>query len=135
MINESEVITAIEEIQKSEKNSSVPMSQQVAQARSLLLTTLQGQLTNHLVEQLQTQDKGVPFINIDNDPPQLAAIKKVINCLYHAEEALKTWEGMSSYFKMAKGSYSAISQLYSALSLLTDATPEIQAIFANNYSL
>ena len=66
----------------------------------------------------------MPFINIENDPPALAGIKKVINCLYHAEEALKTLESISAkegYLKMAKDGFAAMRQLYNSLALLHDA--------------
>lgn len=72
----------------------VPLSQQINKARKLLLKTLKDQLDDLVVTKLVEQEKGVPFIDFGDDPPQIVTIKKVINCLYHAEEGFKYYESV-----------------------------------------
>ena len=122
------------------KEPAVVYSEQIAQVRALLLETLQNQLAEPLAKSLIPQVEGVPFIHLDLDPPQIAAIKKVINCLYHAEEATKSWEqtDFSSKWQMARSApktVAMLTQIYKSLALLNDATPEIQAVVMNNYAL
>lgn len=123
------------------KESSVlTYSVQIAQVRELLLTTLRNQLAQPISSGLTPEKIGVPFLHINQDPPQLAAIKKVINCLYHAEEAAKAWENtdFSSSWQMAAAipqTVGMLNQLYKSIALLNDATPEIQSLITNNYSL
>lgn len=117
-----------------------PLSEQITQTRALLLTTFQNQLAQPLTERLVSEKKGVPFLYIDNDPPQIAAIKKVVNCLYHAEQAAIAWEktNYSSAWQKAVSApktLSMLNQLYKAVALLNDATPEIQTIVTNNYAI
>ncbi|RUR17739.1 SdhB [Legionella sp. km535] len=117
-----------------------PLSVKINRARNSLLQSLQNQLETCLAEQLKPEQAGVPFVRIEDDPAQIAAIKKVINALYHAEEAFKIWEttdnsSLRAKITGAKQHYQAITQVYKSLASLNDATPEIQAIIADNYSL
>ncbi|WP_298626903.1 SdhB [uncultured Legionella sp.] len=112
----------------------------IGNARIQLLETLQKQLEACIADQIIPQAEGVPFVNINNDPAQIASIKKVINALYHAEEALKIWEGMDTSTKWGKAKAApqgvlALNQIYKSLGQLNDATPEIQSIIVDNYCL
>lgn len=112
------------------------LSLKIGKARAQLLETLQKQLETCISEQIIPRDEGVPFININNDPPQIASIKKIINALYYAEEGLRI--DTSTAWAMAKGAtqaVSALNQIYKSLSQLNDATPEIQSVIADNYHL
>lgn len=118
----------------------VAYSQQIKEARVYLLEVLQQQLDELLVNELDPQpaEKGVPFINFQYDVPQVAAIKKVINSLYHAEEALRNYENvdastLSGKVKAVPSLAKALIQLYKSISLLNDATPEIRAVIIQNY--
>lgn len=118
----------------------VLLSQKVATARILLLESLTQQLNPILAEQLAPNGNGTPFIDIEADPPQIAAIKKVINCLYHAENALSEWENMdlvslTGVTLFAARGVGALTQIYKSLALLGEATPEIQSLIADNYQL
>ncbi|KTD61275.1 hypothetical protein [Legionella shakespearei] len=117
---------------ESDDNTDV-LSKKIATARTLLLQTLQTQLDDSLTSKLIPNAEGVPFTHFDNDPPQVEAIKKVINCLYHAEHAMNHWEN-TSLTSPAQGVY-AITQVYKALAMFNDASPEIQAIVTDNYAL
>lgn len=121
-------------------SSEILLSQQINEARGLLLQALKAQLDDLLAEKLIPQPSGVPFINFEDDPPQVATLKKVINCLYHAEEAFKSWESIdtSTLWGKAKAApqlIQALIQIYKSLGLLDDATPEIRGVIADNYNL
>jgi hypothetical protein len=109
------------------------LSIKIETARTLLLQALQTQLDDSLASKLTPNDEGVPFTELANEPPQIEAIKKVINALYYAQGAMEDWENTSIYSPQ-KGVY-AITQVYQALALLNDASPEIQAIITDNYAL
>lgn len=116
------------------------LSQLTNETRNLLLQALQAQLDELVADKLVPQTKGVPFINFKEDPPQVVTLKKVINCLYHAEEGFKHWESVdrSSVWGWAKGAkplIEALIQVYKALGMLDDATPEIRKVIADNYNL
>ncbi|MBL7478875.1 SdhB [Legionella bononiensis] len=116
------------------------LAQKINKARNSLLVTLQNQLETCLADKLIPQKQGAPFINFADDPGQIAAIKKVINALYHAEEALKIWEHTDNSTLWAKTKSApkhakALIQVYKSLASLNDATPEIQSLIAENYSL
>ena len=116
----------------------VALSQQITEARLQLLEILKSQLDGLITEQLKPQEQGVPFIDFAGDPPPAVAIKKVMNCLYHAEEGLKIWEKISegSLWDKAKAApqgVSALLHVYKALAMLDDATPEIRWIITENY--
>lgn len=121
-------------------NSTDVFSETISQSRAFLLQTLQNQLDNSLADHLTPENEGVPFINIDEASPPIAAIQKVINALYYAEEGMKLWEGMDTSTTWGKaksvqqGVY-ALTQIYKSLALLNDASPEIQAIVAENYGV
>lgn len=117
---------------ESDDNTDV-LSTKIAKARTLLLQALQKQLDESLTSKLTENAQGVPYTDIDDDPPQIEAIKKVINALYYAEHAMEDWENTSIYSPQ-KGVY-AITQVYKSLTLLNDASPEIQAIVTDNYAL
>lgn len=122
------------------KKLSVPFSQQIAETRTLLLKTMQEQLALPLAKQLKPQKENVPFVHVNILQPQVAAIQKVINSLYYAEETLKAWENLdlSTYMGMAgsvKQGVKGLTQIYNCLALLNDATPEIQALITNNFAL
>ncbi|MGC1181440.1 hypothetical protein [Legionella sp.] len=113
---------------------------QIVQARTSLLKTFQNQLAEPLTKQLVPEKTGVPFLHVNDNPPQIAAIKKVINCLYHAEEAGKAWE-KTNFTSALQGvvtapqTFSMLYQLYKSLAHLNEATPEIQSIILNNHEL
>ncbi len=120
--------------------TSEPLSLTINNARTQLLDTLQRQLATCIADKITPQMSGVPFINIGKDPAQITAIKKVINALYHAEEALKQWESIdastiSGKALAVKQGVSALNQAYKALSQLNEASPEIQSIIVDNYYL
>ena len=121
-------------------SAEVLFSQQIHEARDLLLKALQAQLDDLFAEKLVPQVVGVPFINFDTDPPQVASIKKVINCLYHAEEGRKHWEKLDTrtvggVAKAAPLGIKALIQVYKSVGVLDDATPEIRWLIADNYHL
>ena len=102
---------------------SQPLSQKVAEARVRLLKNLQEQLDDLLANELKPQDKGVPFIGIKGEPPQIQAIKKMINCLYYSEKALIVWEGVEKKgtLEMAMAAPQgvwAINELHKSLAIL-----------------
>ena len=118
----------------------VSLSEQIAQTSALLLTSFQKQLAEPLSERLIPEKEGVPFLYIDHEPAQVAAIKKVVNCLHHAEHAARSWENTNYRNAWQKAmsapqTLSMVNQLYKAVALLNDATPEIQTIVTNNYAL
>ncbi|VEB37326.1 protein SdhB [Legionella sainthelensi] len=118
----------------------VPLSQQINKARKLLLTTLKDQLDDLVVTKLVEQEKGVPFIDFGDDPPQIVTIKKVINCLYHAEEGFKYYESVDKNSVLgkalgAKKYIQALIQIYKSIGMLDDASPEIRRVIADNYYL
>ncbi len=41
------------------------------------------------------KDEGVPFCNFDTEPAPVSQLKKIVNALYHAEEALKAVEQLN----------------------------------------
>jgi hypothetical protein len=127
-------------LQKKAKSSVSEYITRLNSSRSRLLDKFKSTLSKPIADSLNPQENGVPFINIDNDPPQLAAIKKMINSLYFAESALKNWNGMDtrtplSKFAAAHQGVAALSQVYKSLELLTQVTPEIQALLRDNYDL
>lgn len=115
-------------------------SEQLASTREKLLKQFQLQIETTYEDQLKpfdSIDEGEPFIDVESNPPQIAAIKKFINALYHAEEAIKKWEDMdtSSYSGQVlalKQAFDGVSHVYQCLALLNDVTPEIQTLVANN---
>lgn len=116
------------------------LSEQIAQISALLLTSFQKQLAQPLTERLVPEKEGGPFLDIDHEPAQVAAIKKVVNCLYHAEHAARVWENTNYRNAWQKAisapkTLSMVNQLYKAIALLNDATPEIQTIVTNNYAV
>lgn len=81
-----------------------------------------------------------PFEIFPDDPPQVAAIKKVINSLYYAEVALKTWEELKEKNLWGKTLHArqgviALTHVYNSLALLNEETHEIQAIIVTNFAL
>ena len=70
-------------------NSETTTTQQSDEIYLFLLDVLKKQLDKLLSDKLQKQKTGVPFINFQNEPPQVVSIKKVINAIYYTEEALK----------------------------------------------
>nr|WP_277619289.1 hypothetical protein [Legionella norrlandica] len=125
---------------KHNDSSEVLLSQQINEARGSLLKALKAQLDDLLVDKLVPQENGVPFINFENEPPQVATLKKVINCLYHAEKGFESWENIdtSTLWGKAKAApqlIQALIQIYKSLGMLDDATPEIRGVIAENYNL
>lgn len=123
-----------------DKLAEVPLSQQINKVRKLLLQTLKDQLDDLLVTKLIEQEKGIPFVDFGDDPPQVVTIKKVINCLYHAEEGFKHYESIdkSSVLGKALGAkkyIQALIQIYKSIGMLDDASPEIRRVIADNYYL
>ncbi|KTC78393.1 hypothetical protein [Legionella brunensis] len=119
-------------------NSDITLSRQFADTRVYLLDVLNLQLDELLVDKLKPQSVGVPFINFQNDPPQVVAIKKVINSLYHTEKALEHWESVDTttvvgWATAAPSLYKALRQVYKSISMLDDATPEIRRFITQNY--
>lgn len=118
----------------------IPLSQQINKVRKLLLKALKNQLDDLIVTKLVEQKTGVPFIDFGNDPPQVVTIKKVINCLYHAEEGFKYYEGIDKNSILgkalgAKKYIQALIQIYKSIGMLDDASPEIRRVIADNYYL
>lgn len=122
------------------KSSETLLSQQINEVRGLLLKALKTQLDDLVAEKLIPQPSGVPFVDFEKDPPQIASLKKVINCLYHAEEAFKSWESIDTSTLLGKAKAApklirALTQIYKSLGLLDEATPEIRSVIADNYHL
>lgn len=121
-------------------DSEKTLSQHVNDTRGSLLQTLKAQLDELVIEQLTPQPEGIPYINFETDPPQIAALKRVMNSLFYTEEAFKQWERIdsSTYWKKVKSIrelFNALKLLYTALGLLDDASPEIRRIVSDNYNL
>ncbi|HAT1820933.1 TPA: SdhB [Legionella pneumophila] len=135
------LLLSIEVINMPDHNSSdIPLSQQINEVRGLLLKALKAQLDDLIAEKLTPQPSGVPFVHFEKDPPQIATLKKVINCLYHAEEAFKSWESIDTSTLLGKAKAApklirALTQIYKSLGLLDEATPEIRRVIADNYHL
>lgn len=122
------------------KSSETLLSQQINEVRGLLLQALKTQLDDLVAEKLIPQPSGVPFVDFEKDPPQIATLKKVINCLYHAEEAFKSWESIDASTLLGKAKAApklirALTQIYKSLGLLDEASPEIRGVIADNYHL
>jgi hypothetical protein len=122
-----------------DKSLTIPLSQQVTQTRMQLLDLIKNQLDNLLSEQLTPQPLGIPFVDFSHDSPQLTAIKKLMNCLYHAELGLKTWEGMDTStkwntVKSAPQGVGALVEIYQSMVMLNDATPELRELVIANYT-
>lgn len=122
------------------KSSETLLSQQINEVRGLLLQALKTQLDDLVAEKLIPQPSGVPFVDFEKDPPQIATLKKVINCLYHAEEAFKSWESIDTSTLLGKAKAApklihALTQIYKSLGLLDEASPEIRSVIADNYHL
>ncbi|KTD51026.1 hypothetical protein [Legionella quateirensis] len=133
-----EVLTVAEE--QTELQSSVDYAKQIAEARATLLNHLQSSLSAPLAHSLDSQSNGVPYVNFDNDPPQIAAIKRVINSMYYAESAIQIVNKMNTQtvstidkIVLAHQGMVAVSQIYKSVELLRDATPEVSRIIQNNY--
>lgn len=126
-----------------DRNEVAPkFSEQIAATREKILKQFQQQIESIDEDQLRPTDSSgkEPFVHFGSNPPQIAAIKKFINALYHAEQAIKKWENLdtSSYSGQVyavKQAYDGVSHVYNCLALLNDVTPEIQTLVANNYSL
>ncbi|MFO2512761.1 Dot/Icm T4SS effector SdhB [Legionella pneumophila serogroup 2] len=135
------LLLSIEVIKMPDKKSSETLlSQQINEVRGLLLKALKTQLDDLVAEKLIPQPSGVPFVDFEKDPPQIASLKKVINCLYHAEEAFKSWESIDTSTLLGKAKAApklirALTQIYKSLGLLDEATPEIRSVIADNYHL
>lgn len=118
----------------------IPLSQIVAETRIQLLDVLKNQLDDLLADHLIPQESGVPFIDCSPTPPQLAAIKKFFNALYHAEKALECWEAMDissnlNKIKAVPKAIQALKQVYHTMTMLDGATPEFRALIIDNYSI
>ncbi|CEG57066.1 hypothetical protein [Legionella fallonii] len=129
-------------IQESQpKSPPIDYIKKISEAREVLLAKYKSTLSEPLsLSLLEKQEKGVPFINIDNDAPQIAAIKKVINSMYYAEAAIKIWQQIdtSTTFGKAAAAHqgvAALSQLYKSMQLFTEVTPEVQNLIRENYDL
>lgn len=48
----------------------------ISTARTLLLSKFKSTLSPAIADSLNPQEHGVPFVHLDQDPPQIAAIKK-----------------------------------------------------------
>ncbi|HAT2019000.1 TPA: SdhB [Legionella pneumophila] len=135
------LLLSIEVIKMPDKKSSETLlSQQINEVRGLLLQALKTQLDDLVAEKLIPQPSGVPFVDFEKDPPQIATLKKVINCLYHAEEAFKSWESIDTSTLLGKAKAApklihALTQIYKSLGLLDEASPEIRSVIADNYHL
>ncbi|HCR5128579.1 TPA: SdhB [Legionella pneumophila] len=135
------LLLSIEVIKMPDKKSSETLlSQQINEVRGLLLQALKTQLDDLVAEKLIPQPSGVPFVDFEKDPPQIATLKKVINCLYHAEEAFKSWESIDTSTLLGKAKAApklihALTQIYKSLGLLDEASPEIRGVIADNYHL
>jgi transcription antitermination factor NusG len=131
-----------EQVKEEADSSFEELAANVASARTLLLNKFKSTLSNPLARLINPEANGVPFIHFEEQPPQVVAIKKVINCLYYAESALRTIDKMNSNSDsmfnkviLAHQKIAALSQVYKAMSQLNDAAPEIQSIIADNYYL
>lgn len=113
------------------------LSEKVGHARTQLLHTFQTQLDSVLANKLILPEKGLPFVAVEDDAPQVAAIKKVINCLHHAEKGLGIWEQKETLgtWRKFKARFHALYQVYKSVAFLYDATPEIQGLIAENYGI
>ncbi|HDS3849774.1 SdhB [Legionella pneumophila] len=135
------LLLSIEVIKMPDKKpSETLLSQQINEVRGLLLQALKTQLDDLVAEKLIPQPSGVPFVDFEKDPPQIATLKKVINCLYHAEEAFKSWESIDTSTLLGKAKAApklirALTQIYKSLGLLDEASPEIRGVIADNYHL
>ncbi|KTD79349.1 hypothetical protein [Legionella waltersii] len=131
-------------------DASIKLSEQIANARDKLLKRFQSQMQTTYDGELtpfDSYDEGEPFIGFGSSPPQIAAVKKIINSLYHAEQAVKQWEewdtstSIHNALSIEQGAkrvarvYKGVTHVYNSLAFLNDATPEIQALVSRNYAL
>ncbi len=135
-------VTQIEQLETSSKPTiKIDYVKKIAEAREGLLTKYKSTLSEPLsVSLLEQQEEGVPFINIDDDAPQIAALKKMINSLYYAEAAIKIWQEIdtsTTFNKLAAAhqGLAALSQLYKSLQLFTEVSSEGQNLIRENYDL
>ncbi len=113
-------------------NSETTTTQQSDEIYLFLLDILEKQLDELLADKLIKQKTGVPFIDFQNDPPQVVSIKKVINAIYYTEEALKNYNNLGLANAVYKGP-KALYQVYKSLSALDDATPGVREVIIQNY--
>ena len=57
--------------------------------RDTLVERCKSTLANPIARRLNQQTEGVPFVDDENDPPQVESIKKLVNSLYSIECAAK----------------------------------------------
>ena len=113
-------------------NSETTTTQQADDIYLYLLDVLKNQLDELLADKLNKQETGVPFVDFQNDPPQVVSIKKAINAIYYTEEALKNYTDLSVTNVVYKGP-KALYQVYKSLSALDDATPGVREVIIQNY--
>lgn len=97
--------------------------------------------SEELISYFNRDNPNTPFTIDSTDPTQVAALKKIINALGHAEEAFKAIETTkinrdryttSILSETARVSYKAINELYSAFQLLNHSSSDIQNIVGSH---
>ncbi|MFI4963280.1 MAG: hypothetical protein ACHP6H_05430, partial [Legionellales bacterium] len=105
---------------------SLSLSQWLAKARMDLMTVLHSQLDELLTDNLKPEAKGLPFKDCNGDPPQLEAIKKIINCLYYAEHTATNLEQNPWLVALTLPHIVATcSQLHESIAQLDNVIPEL----------
>ncbi|KTC75478.1 SdhB protein, substrate of the Dot/Icm system [Legionella birminghamensis] len=124
----------------------VSLAETIKNARISLLERLQVSLSRPVSERLTPNQDGVPFTDLDDEPPQIASIKKLVNSLYYAEKAAQAqvWERIdfSSNWGIASGiagnpvqiAYD-LYHLYLALDSFNESVPELRFLLQENRDL
>ncbi|MCW8451687.1 hypothetical protein [Legionella quinlivanii] len=124
----------------------LPLFMTIRNARTALNERLKTSLSAPISEQLTPNEEGVPYTDLDKDPPQVASIKKLINSLYYAENAAKAeiWQKIDSSSKLGMV-HSVLSNqiqiahdlynVYKALDSFNEAAPEIRELLRENMDL
>lgn len=115
--------------------------QTLQDARENILQRCQTCLSAPIADKLHAKAEGVPFTIVQDDPPQVETIKKLINCLYTTEMGYQIWQrkAKKSVTKLDKLIYNhqlvaTLTQVYKTFELF-DSAPEMQSFIADNYDL
>lgn len=76
------------------KSSETLLSQQINEVRGLLLQALKTQLDDLVAEKLIPQPSGVPFVDFEKDPPQIATLKKSLIVFIMQRKRLKAGKAL-----------------------------------------
>nr|WP_277619288.1 SdhB [Legionella norrlandica] len=125
-------------VAKEKSSALLDYADKIGKTRAVLLDKFKTTLSAPLTTTLNPQEKGVPFVDFEQDPPQIATIKKMINSMHYAECALKIWHGIDTSTTFGKiaavhQGVAALSQVYKSFTLFTENSSEIQTLFRDNY--